>query len=191
MNLGIEYIIRSRIVESLFVPPLSLFLVNCANEKVIVTINQKKDSSSLIYWDLASCSRESGLPPMSEIPLENEGLEFREIQEKLGGHRLLAYKEIFVPDNYNNWRYPMPNFLYNNYSDSMLDSEPHRRRRKLWLWRAFTHTYCIYEECEDVSDMIRQQEDIMRLRYWKFWMLWKKHFLFLRPGELLFTILPN
>jgi len=196
MNLGIEYIIRKGIANTILKPPFSIFLVNSDYDKVVVSIHE--DSTHYIgkYWEIGKCSAWQALPSMYEFSVN----DFCEIKKNLKNHHLLSYEANSFANCLNSWRTPMPDGNYFNCVDKFIFSHKHYRKRVLWLWKAFIQTYKIIFSNTINDELLLSEYSLMclnsnnlkqeYLKYWKYWCLWKKHFI-LPAGELLFISSPK
>jgi len=93
----------------------------------------------------------------------------------------------------------MPDYIYKNYSDDLMYSSKHKRKKELWLWREFLNIYGLkfkasdnYEHLSEYSIIQNQMHHLKKSRskYWCFWSLWKKNFLLHDDGELFFLQSP-
>ncbi len=201
MNIGVEYLARTRLVEDLITYPCSFFLANKNNgNKIIICIN--KDQNYLVkQWNLYQCNASQALPPM-------EGWETSEITDTkiiLPGMEILSYKHMSIPARENTTRKPMDK--YNGYFDDYLERfDLHNKYKERWLWNSFlsiyspelvalgmeikrnVNMYGVYA----IHEIMENQKQIIEFRYpkiWKYWNLWRKHMLDFDgvPGEFVFA----
>lgn len=186
MNLGLEYLARTKLVEKFFRTPCSIFLKDRDGANKVVTFH---DDITMRLWHIDRCNSTSALPPMSEYQVK----DIDEIKERLSECHILHYKESPIPDNCNCWRYPMPNRFYENFLLEITNSPKHKRQRDLWLWNIFKETYALNQYLTIYQQTLSEYSQFMFInnekkqnKLQKFWSLWKKHMM-LPEAELSFT----
>ena len=193
MNLGLEYLLRTNAIKHFVEFPCSFFLTTTNQEKIVITLHSRDNDIIGKQWDIGQCLPQQALPPMSEFQVSN----LEQAQKKINQYKILTYCEMPIPNNYNSWRSPMPNYIYENYVNNFTTSSQHRRKKEIWLWKAFMRVYDINLTCHNqLSKHSIMQSQInylknFKLKYWKFWFLWKKHLFSHLDGELFFQQLPT
>lgn len=188
MNLGLEYLIRSKLTSSFVNLPCSLFLKNeIANRKLVVTLDRKNGYYIFKHWHLNDCGTNQVLPKMEEF----RSSQLINSSSVVSGYSILKYKEEKFPIKYNSWRFPMSKELYDDFHNHFINSRRHARAKEEWLWHVFLSTYI-----PDISfprfefTLFNYQKTIERLhpKKWKIWNLWRKHMLDFPgiPGEFIF-----
>ena len=202
MNLGIEYLVRSKLGEKLLELPCSFFLISRMNKsKLVITLNGSNGNYVVKHWQLSQCDKNSALPPMEEFIVNNP---FYSNKVVVPHYRLFKYQEQPIPTGRNNWRFPMSKTDYESYYDNFLCSSKHITAREFWLWNTFVKVY--EPELAQTSfsshgsfDKYRNRSLIYTMqmhhimdncqRTWKYWPMWKRHLLECDniPGELIFS----
>lgn len=200
MNLAIEYLVRKGLTKNLLCTPVSLFYnrAGCRRGKV-VCIHAKENGYIVKHWYLSACLSNRALPSMKEFYSTDPFTDPNVILSR--PFSLLQYNEKPVPDCQNDWRNPMPEYLYDSFCDSFLCSDSHRRARQHWLWNAFMHTYhhrvenpfeWRFSHTGRSKSYKTSQMSIIREMHpnsWKRWKLWQKHMEFdTLHAELVFTL---
>lgn len=201
MNLAIEYLVRSGVIQSAARPPISLFLSE-KESRLVVTIKDEfspSDHYTVNHWDISSCQSHQVLPSISEFRVAKDKL-FTHHATVLPGYNLLAYQHECIPTDQNTYYAPMMHEIYSYYFDNFLDSLTHRDNKINWLWLGFVKIYIpeIWEiqpyisQAKSVSELAEKQRTFVMRKYpkvWGFWKKWNKYLLFPEyvSGELLFA----
>lgn len=148
MNLGIEYLIRSKLIREFMTLPCSIF-VKRDYEKKVVTINKaniQNDKHATLYdvknWLISECDEEQPIPSIEEFIV-------RDVDLFCSSHTILkGYTPLYFDCNSIEWRrnrgnngHPMPDYIYEDYFHKMLNPISHASKREGFLWKAFTTAY--------------------------------------------------
>jgi hypothetical protein len=195
VSLALEYVVRNGITKQLFETPCSLYYQRPHDRKV-VAVHQIPEGYSIKHWNLMTCDGTAALPPMEEFYTSDP---FDDSNVLLNDWKLLSYSESPAPNHFNNWRRPMPDYLYEKYCDNFFRTMLHYKKRKEWLWKVFIQVYSLVfpfskrlDESRD-GHIRRQQLMVEELlpKQWKCWKLWQKHMEFnTSPGDLVFKNQP-
>jgi len=202
MTIGIEYLIRTKIIREIATFPCSFFVTDSYFRRIVFTIENNQNVFRVKQWNVNSCTPEQGLPPMDEFIIS----DLEDPRLKVAEARILSFVQQSIPAKHNTTRRPMDYDLYKYYFDNYLNNfDDHRWHKKKWLWDSFLSIY--HPELIELglvikrnvgmfnfspaSDILRDQEQIVSEKYiksWRYWNLWKKYMLDFDgiPGEFLF-----
>jgi hypothetical protein len=204
MMLGLEYLIRHRIVEDMTDYPLSLFLLGA--ERIVVAIDRKGATKLLVRkFHIDQAVIKEPLPPCEEFTIKASAV-FSDARIVIPGFRPMSYHEEPVESELNAPRRPIEADYYNYLTKNLLNSGFHRACKENWLWAAFYKTYIlpfeqrIVKEEDSIDEHFHQlnAKDCARKdrHLWAHWLLWKRivmpDSMMRRPnqniaGELAFT----
>ena len=177
MNLGIEYLIRTKVIKGLLKTPCSLFLTRWRTKsRLAVTIEDKDDFHLVKHWDLENCSYDIPNPQIYHV--SKDDLFFSE-RIVIPNHTILSFKEELVPHRSNRYNKPMCHSLYSSYYKNVLNNELNKSRRKKWLWRCL-HSPLNSQEIPSDYAFLNERELVQKHHpnKWNVWTFLVKNVLF-------------
>lgn len=203
MNISIEYLTRTRLIEDLTTFPCSFFLNGKINfSKVAICINQSTTGYSVKRWNISECSATEALPPMEEYNVEDI---FHDPHIIMPDMEILRCRYSPIPSRENTSRKPMENYI-RYFNDYLTKFDEHQVFKERWLWNSFLNIY--YPELIVLGmsikrslnmygdyaalEIMENQKQIIEHQYpklWKFWNMWHRHMLDFTgiPGEFVFN----
>jgi hypothetical protein len=182
MTLGMEYLIRHRIVEDMVEYPLSLFLEGA--ERVALTFDRKGNTKLLVRRYLIDrTDTKAALPPCDEFVIKSSAM-FSDPRIVIDGMHPISYVEEPVEASLNSPRRPIESEVYHYYALNLLNSGYHRSVKESWLWRAFYEIYMLpfteskgaaWDELEEELVRMNAKDFARKDKYlWTHWLLWKR-----------------
>lgn len=181
MTLGMEYMIRHRIVEDMVEYPLSLFLEGA--ERIAITLDRKTNTKLLVRrFHLDQTNPKETLPPFDEFIIKRSAV-FSEPRIVMPGFRPIEYVQEPVESGLNSPRRPIETEIYHHYAVNLLNSGYHRSVKENWLWAAFYSIYILpleertpgTDEWEEALHTMNAKDWAKKDKHlWMHWLLWKR-----------------
>lgn len=200
MNLSVEYLQRTNVIQNLMTFPCSIFLSHKqTGKKVIVCVNKNIETFFIKVWKISQSAHNQALPPFEEFEIK----KISELDKEFFNYKILDVKYCSIPSKENSHNHPMSLKLFELYfSDHLSNFKGLLKMKEDWLWYSFLDAH--HPEIISLgltmkrtlriskNKFIADQKKIVFKNYyksWKIWLLWKKHMLNFSglPGEVGFN----
>ncbi|RDJ35617.1 MAG: hypothetical protein DWQ19_12430 [Crenarchaeota archaeon] len=166
MSICLEYLTRTKLLETLISFPCSVF---DTDRQVAISINKKDDDYTLQQWRLSELDQ-NDLPLIEETVVKNP---FEEICKNFPDIKLLQCESPDIPSKDFRPRHTVKSYL--RQFDGYLKFDQYNKIKERWLWNIFINLYCpqlavggmsikrsigIYDENIDLEIMSYQKQAV-------------------------------
>ena len=176
MNLAIEYLIRTRVIENFLSFPCSLCVENCLGSKTVVGLERGDEDVVVTHWHLDQ--KGERLPPSSTYQV-NPKDTFTSDKVVLPNSILFPYTENEIRSAYNKYGHPMSRRVHDMFVNYFLNSAEHIHSREQWLWSPFVQVHVgekllneLYYAIAPPSQCIQLEQEVLKEQHQEKWMIW-------------------
>lgn len=194
MNLAIEYLVRTKIVQDMLKMPCSLLLdcVSDPNKKLVVTIQNsygKPKELTVKHWLLDQTSKNQVLPPCKEFVVPRNDLYASQFVI-VDDFKLLVYDadpyRIHPRQNSDDHYGSIQEKQFNDCMANFYNCVPNNKKRINWLWGVFIKAFFPDSAKSDFGSLgFDAQRDLIEgfcTIPWRGWRMWCKHIMLNTPG---------
>lgn len=135
MTPAIDYIIRSKSVQDLFLCPITVGMWDEEfQQKQWVTLSQKRGKYLLQRWDLESCN----ITPIEEVFIRSKKDILKKHLIIPKGLQAIPFIDCPVEKRHNHFSKPMDKERYEGYYNHIFNPNRHTNFKKNWLWYCFS-----------------------------------------------------
>jgi hypothetical protein len=202
MSLGVEFLVRTGVIKSLFEMPCNLFVEN-TNKRMGKVILLKEaldhpDFCTATIYHLDAVDVDSQLPVSESHTLPLEKI-FEHEKVILSGYKPIPYCGQSINTSQNVYNSPMEESEYTYYIANYLCSERHKVTKADWLWHAFLKLqlptivmpFWNYMDFWNRRLKTEKEQNIVKNKYkpyWLKWAIWRNELIKdeVVPSELVF-----